>query len=195
MCSASVQQFGQSPTIVRRAVCVQSAPFWLWKSLATLTANVKLVYLILRLRRRGEEGRTKRGWADRNTAQCPIDRRTGTGAHKRQEGMSPAEEKGGTDIERKLNRHDKLITAFGQLDFASSVLGRSDVTYAELAETVRRLLFTCTRKHTHALRNVLYALFYSVTFNQPRELLHKQIIFHTKLEAFWSSQTVIATSF
>lgn len=105
---AYVQQFGQSPTIVRRAGCVPSAPLWLW-TLATLIANVKLVYLIPRLQRRGEEGRTKRGWADRNTSRCPIDRRTGTGTHQRQEGMSTVEEKGGTDIERKLNRHDKLI--------------------------------------------------------------------------------------
>jgi len=76
-------------------------------------------------------------------------------------------------------------TAFGQLDLASSVLGRSDVTYAELAEAVRRLLFACTRKHTHRhRRSVRYSLSLISKRRITATLLHKQIIFHTKLEAF-----------
>ena len=93
--------------------------------------------------------KTRLKGADR-LSQCAIDRRTGTRT-------SPVE-KIWRDGDRKLNTLE-LITAFGQLDFTSSVFCYSDVTYTEFTETVRSLLHAHAHTHIHTETLLCYPLF------------------------------------
>ena len=126
--------------------------------------------------------KTRLKGADR-LSQCAIDRRTGTRT-------SPVE-KIWRDGDRKLNTLE-LITAFGQLDFTSSVFCYSDVTYTEFTETVRSLLHAHT--HTYTQRR-FYVTRYLDRQTQKRttaavagETTDQTDIglFHSKHETFWS---------